>query len=1169
MEAPQSVRVFVSYAHDSEAHKVSVRQFCELLSQHGVDAIFDQLFTDRRQDWPRWMSEQIDSADYVIVIASPAYRRVDGPSGSGASRGVRYEATLLTDNLYRDEDLWFPKILPVLLPGGSDEHFPRFTRVPSTSFYAIPELTDDGIAALLRVIRSSPSDTRTRTGAGHSLAAVRGYLTAVVSTACRWPDGWSGRSSLPDPAVVYGSLRVVATRLVETSGTSGGEGEVTWPWAAASADHNLIVLFGDAGQGKTWTLQNEARTMAQAALDDLDRGAELADLELPLFCPASMLARDDSVDRVDTCVRRSVEWAFASTPRPRGDAMVAVRDHVSRGGRVRPLIDGLDEVPNDRKGFLWAAIRECVADRRAVLSSRRFGFDPGFDQFNLPDACLALRPYSKQDVVTFAVNWYGGDTARAKSFLEAVDRSTVSNIVFVPLFLTMLAILNDNPERLPQTSAGVLEAMARRILGVIWKFEQRRAAERIDDAMEAAARLAWHLSTSGGVWRDQIEVSDAVKAIMRSRPGSTSRTDARAELDELGGLLVIDATSDPTSAGLVRFNHRLFHEFFTALHIARLDPAAGARKIDDVWWLDPDWTNTIPLIAGLSPAPESWIRKIAGDRPDTFGLSTTTALRCVVQLPSADRPPLLDRVVDQALTLLATLNRLNRFATAYRVEEALVSLPIEWNVHARARMIPGLNRYRLDPSAGPDSGLASWLTPDDLLDEIDAVLEENNEEFVRNYYDVDRDPYRSVRVESGPIGRQTTGRVVDEWLTCCPDPIRAGAPGPASGTSPWSLVDLVHVCRDPESRYSWPGAWLSAVVAAIQQGEIAINPSLAAGLLLARDKYAVRLAVHVLTGSPPTMTDQLVDDFRDDLGPLADVAAAAALQFCVTAESLDPIRSLFTHPDPDVRAEARISLEHAEHEQLVIALEPLVADAVPGVSAAIGRHLPGDVFRRSAPTELLELLAADDDPEIRGSALAELVNRAGRRARRRVRELLSREADAGARSEGIRALTDRPHEPWIIDLAETEYLRYRDPVTARAWAHVILANPAPASASTLTNIAGDRNLPIGTRINAARVLWQGEKRDDVIGIAAAVAADHGEPGSWHIDWSERQTSRSDVELLTVLLEHATGEPGTAHPLLNLAEQLIPKLGVGLRDIDLRNRFRSAIDRLEASAGQRS
>jgi hypothetical protein len=92
------VRVFISYAHDSPAHKEAVRSLWCFLRENGFDAQLDLPAAERRQDWPLWMLEQVRAADFVLIIASPAYkRRAEGGAAPDEGRGVQWEAALIRE----------------------------------------------------------------------------------------------------------------------------------------------------------------------------------------------------------------------------------------------------------------------------------------------------------------------------------------------------------------------------------------------------------------------------------------------------------------------------------------------------------------------------------------------------------------------------------------------------------------------------------------------------------------------------------------------------------------------------------------------------------------------------------------------------------------------------------------------------------------------------------------------------------------------------------------------------------------------------------------------------------------------------------------------------------------------------------------------------------------
>jgi hypothetical protein len=152
------VRVFISYAHESAEHEELVRRLWIFLRGCGLDARLDLPAADRRQDWAQWMTAEVVAADFVVVVASVAYRqRAEQGVGSGPGRGVQFEAALLRELLYADRDVWLPKMLPVVLPGGSTDGIPLFLGPNTCASYRVTEFTVAGADQLLRVLTGQPA----------------------------------------------------------------------------------------------------------------------------------------------------------------------------------------------------------------------------------------------------------------------------------------------------------------------------------------------------------------------------------------------------------------------------------------------------------------------------------------------------------------------------------------------------------------------------------------------------------------------------------------------------------------------------------------------------------------------------------------------------------------------------------------------------------------------------------------------------------------------------------------------------------------------------------------------------------------------------------------------------------------------------------------------------
>lgn len=153
-DARPAPRVFVTYSHDSEEHKTLVEQFCTFLrAEVGVDVHLDLWYDDGRRDWSLWAIEQLNNADFVLVIASPAYkRRADGQAPFDEGRGAQFEAAMIRDNLTRHLPQETRRVLPVVLPGRSVNDIPTFLCAHSTTHYMVPEFSQHAIQPLLRAL---------------------------------------------------------------------------------------------------------------------------------------------------------------------------------------------------------------------------------------------------------------------------------------------------------------------------------------------------------------------------------------------------------------------------------------------------------------------------------------------------------------------------------------------------------------------------------------------------------------------------------------------------------------------------------------------------------------------------------------------------------------------------------------------------------------------------------------------------------------------------------------------------------------------------------------------------------------------------------------------------------------------------------------------------------
>lgn len=105
------------------------------------------------------MLRQVREADFVLVIASPAYRRRGhGDAHADEGRGVQWEAALIREEYYYNRQVALQKYLPVLLPGRSTDDTPDWLGPNTGTSYRITEFTVGGAEDLIRTLTHQPSE---------------------------------------------------------------------------------------------------------------------------------------------------------------------------------------------------------------------------------------------------------------------------------------------------------------------------------------------------------------------------------------------------------------------------------------------------------------------------------------------------------------------------------------------------------------------------------------------------------------------------------------------------------------------------------------------------------------------------------------------------------------------------------------------------------------------------------------------------------------------------------------------------------------------------------------------------------------------------------------------------------------------------------------------------
>ena len=167
------IKVFISYSHDSHDHVSRVYALAQTLRIDGIDCNIDQ-FALAPDNWDRWMLDQIESADFVLIICSERYyRRYRGKEEPGNGLGVTWESTLIMGQLYERQG-FNTKFYPVFFERPDRSLIPDGIR---TSYYSLSDVNiadlpnnqsrlsqESGYETLYRLLTNQPSSQPFKTG---------------------------------------------------------------------------------------------------------------------------------------------------------------------------------------------------------------------------------------------------------------------------------------------------------------------------------------------------------------------------------------------------------------------------------------------------------------------------------------------------------------------------------------------------------------------------------------------------------------------------------------------------------------------------------------------------------------------------------------------------------------------------------------------------------------------------------------------------------------------------------------------------------------------------------------------------------------------------------------------------------------------------------------------
>lgn len=354
-----------------------------------------------------------------------------------------------------------------------------------------------------------------------------------------------------------------------------------------------LVLLGDPGSGKSTFVNFLALGLTGQMLDPdgnwLERLTEQGwqhGERLPVVVTLRNFAQDVPPDAEGTAALLYDHIQHELTKWKLEDALPAIQDALDRG-RALVLLDGLDEVPGERRDLVRDTIHDfserCHPDNRFIVTCRILSYTQS--AWKLPGMVeQTIAPFDRDKIRHFVDAWYmamvalgvtDSETARQRTadLTRGLNHPHLHDIAANPMLLTVMAIVHNHTGTLPRESARLYQECVNLLM---WKWkptEARSLIETLDVREDDLYRLLWeiaydaHNQQAGREGAADIPES-AVLGIARKKLGDLAKAEAFCEYVEKRAGLLIGRGEDMHGMRVFTFPHRTFQEFLAGSYIA-------------------------------------------------------------------------------------------------------------------------------------------------------------------------------------------------------------------------------------------------------------------------------------------------------------------------------------------------------------------------------------------------------------------------------------------------------------------------------------------------------------------------------------------------------------------------------------------------------------------------
>ncbi|MBP1465381.1 SUMF1/EgtB/PvdO family nonheme iron enzyme [Candidatus Chloroploca sp. M-50] len=463
-----------------------------------------------------------------------------------------------------------------------------------------------------------------------------------------------------------------------------------------------LLLIGDAGSGKTTTLQYGALVLACDCREDrVDKAPELLDLHAPTPLVPFYIRLTLVATYVREAFKRAqgealpglqgapskllLDWldGYISTQMHKRGASLAAdfSSHQLTKGGCLVMLDGLDETGDRReRAYMQRLIANLIQDygkNRYLVASRPFEDLqlPGFDERH-------LSPLKRDEIEQLLGNWFGAvQKTRSQRAVEVANdhvaylgglidaNARLFEMATNPLLLTSMALLVHTGVGLPRERAELYNRLIYLLLDT-WRTQQITGGLPGND--EGKTRYGGEESVKGirrrleaiAAWmqaegRRELRLRE-VQAILRPVYQAYKPWDNETADDYIANLiesLSLESGLLQRRDGGFSFAHYTLQEYLTALAYD-----ARERGIEELYqhWTNRRWRETILLAVGnwATEGPTKKAHQLIQRLLTTRDEAINAVLLAADALYDAD----VDRVVELAPLRSETLKRLHSYA---------------------------------------------------------------------------------------------------------------------------------------------------------------------------------------------------------------------------------------------------------------------------------------------------------------------------------------------------------------------------------------------------------------------------------------------------------------------------------------------------------------------------